>query len=283
MSVRHGRSSSSRASNVTFATAVTYTRLPVMRDSCARPHRAERRRRRTLPGLVHRPRRHGAGAGRRVAARRSVLPVRARSTTSTIIDLLAVGAIGSEHRSPVPGRRPRRCRPIVNVGRFTVVDGPDIRFGARGNGRSIYVKDPDGNTVEFRSYDWLNRKGRRYPRLTSMNLASLPPLLRDEPALTQAFGDPNAVIAVPEAARPIAIAALQHLSARRPLVVACPTGTAAGQLYDDLAAVHAGRRGRAVPGLGDAAVRAGQPERGDDGPPPRGAVAAARRRARARR
>ena len=67
-----------------------------------------------------------------------------------------------------------------------------------------------------------------------MNLASLPPFLREELALTQALGKPNAVIAVPEAARPISIAALQHLSARRPLVVACPTGTAAGQLYDDL-------------------------------------------------
>jgi catechol 2,3-dioxygenase-like lactoylglutathione lyase family enzyme len=27
------------------------------------------------------------------------------------------------------------------------------RFGARGNGQSIYVRDPDGLTVEFRSYD----------------------------------------------------------------------------------------------------------------------------------
>ncbi|HEY4333038.1 MAG TPA: transcription-repair coupling factor, partial [Ilumatobacteraceae bacterium] len=67
-----------------------------------------------------------------------------------------------------------------------------------------------------------------------MNLASLPPLLRSEAALTQALGKPNAVIAVPEAARAISVAALQHLSSRRPLVVACPTGTAAGQLYDDL-------------------------------------------------
>ena len=67
-----------------------------------------------------------------------------------------------------------------------------------------------------------------------MNLASLAPFLRDEPALTQALGKPNAVIAVPEVARPISLAALQHLSARRPLVVACPTGTAAGQLFDDL-------------------------------------------------
>ena len=37
--------------------------------------------------------------------------------------------------------------------RFTVVDGPGPRYGARGNGWSIYVVDPDGNTVELRSYD----------------------------------------------------------------------------------------------------------------------------------
>ncbi len=72
------------------------------------------------------------------------------------------------------------------------------------------------------------------PSERPMNLETLPPFLRDELALTQALGKPNAVIAVPEAARPIAIAALSHLSARRPLVVACPTGTAAGQLFDDL-------------------------------------------------
>ena len=67
-----------------------------------------------------------------------------------------------------------------------------------------------------------------------MTLHSLPPRLRDEPALTRALGEPDARLAVVEVARPIAIAALSHLSSRRPLVVACPTGTMAGQLYDDL-------------------------------------------------
>ncbi|NNE12459.1 MAG: transcription-repair coupling factor [Ilumatobacter sp.] len=65
-------------------------------------------------------------------------------------------------------------------------------------------------------------------------LAALPPLLRDEPGLTRALGDPNARLAVVEVARPISIAALAHLSNRSPLVVACPTGAMAGQLYDDL-------------------------------------------------
>jgi len=67
-----------------------------------------------------------------------------------------------------------------------------------------------------------------------MSLASLPRLLRDDSALTQALGNPSGFVAVPESARAIAVAALAQLSERRPLVVACPTGTDAGQLYDDL-------------------------------------------------
>jgi transcription-repair coupling factor (superfamily II helicase) len=67
-----------------------------------------------------------------------------------------------------------------------------------------------------------------------VRLADLPPLLRDEPALTRALGEPDARLAVVEVARPIAIAALAGLSGRRPLVVACPTGTMAAQLADDL-------------------------------------------------
>ncbi len=67
-----------------------------------------------------------------------------------------------------------------------------------------------------------------------MSLASLPRLLRNEPALTQAIGSASGLVAVPESARAISIAALAQLSDRRPLVVACPTGTDAGQLFDDL-------------------------------------------------
>ena len=65
-------------------------------------------------------------------------------------------------------------------------------------------------------------------------LASLTRLLRDEPGLTRAFGEPDARLAVVEVARPISIAALATLSNRRPLLVACPTGTMARQLHDDL-------------------------------------------------
>ncbi len=69
-----------------------------------------------------------------------------------------------------------------------------------------------------------------------MRLTSLPPLLRAEAAVTRVFGDPHGFVAVPEAARAVTIAALALLGDRRPLVVACPTGTDAGQLYDDLCA-----------------------------------------------
>lgn len=33
------------------------------------------------------------------------------------------------------------------------IDGPHTRWGALGNGTSIYVTDPDGNVVELRTYD----------------------------------------------------------------------------------------------------------------------------------
>jgi catechol 2,3-dioxygenase-like lactoylglutathione lyase family enzyme len=33
-----------------------------------------------------------------------------------------------------------------------IIDGPDQRFGAQGVATSIYVQDPDSNTVELRHY-----------------------------------------------------------------------------------------------------------------------------------
>ena len=69
---------------------------------------------------------------------------------------------------------------------------------------------------------------------TAAALRDLPPLLRDEPALTVALGTPSARLAITEVARPISIAALAHLSDRTPLIVTCPTGTDAARLHDDL-------------------------------------------------
>ena len=67
-----------------------------------------------------------------------------------------------------------------------------------------------------------------------MSLAALPRLLRDDPGLIQAFGNPAAIVATPESARAVTVAALAQLGDRQPLLVATPTGTDAGQLYDDL-------------------------------------------------
>ena len=106
-------------------------------------------------------------------------------------------------------------------------------------------------------------------------LRSLAPLLRDEPGLTRAFGEPDARLAVVEVARPISIAALATLSNRRPLLVACPTGTMARPAPRRSRPVPRRGRTRAVPRLGDPPVRARQPERRDDGPAPRRAVAPA--------
>jgi transcription-repair coupling factor (superfamily II helicase) len=67
-----------------------------------------------------------------------------------------------------------------------------------------------------------------------MGLVDLPPLLEDEPALTQVLGLTSAVLAVPEPARAITIAGLVTASSRRPFVVAVPTSTEAERLAHDL-------------------------------------------------
>ncbi len=69
-----------------------------------------------------------------------------------------------------------------------------------------------------------------------MSLASLPKLLRDEPAVLQLLGRSSAVLAVPEAARAFTVAGLAEISQRRPLVVAVPTSGDAERLARDLVA-----------------------------------------------
>lgn len=78
-----------------------------------------------------------------------------RVSASTIIDLVT-------RQGPPPAEpnvdhlclvvEPLDWQQVVDSGEFTVLDGPGERFGARGNGQSLYVRDPDGNTVELRWY-----------------------------------------------------------------------------------------------------------------------------------
>ena len=70
----------------------------------------------------------------------------------TLIDLLQVPRTGenANHICLVVDRADFDA--IKASGRFEVVDGPDVRWGAQGDATSLYVKDPDGNVVELRYY-----------------------------------------------------------------------------------------------------------------------------------
>jgi len=70
----------------------------------------------------------------------------------TIIDLLAAPRTGENADHLCLVVEPVDFDAVKSSGRFEVVDGPATRFGARGDGTSLYVKDPDGNTVELRHY-----------------------------------------------------------------------------------------------------------------------------------
>ena len=70
----------------------------------------------------------------------------------TIIDLLAAPRTGENADHVCLVVDPVDLDAVKASGRFEVVDGPATRFGARGNGTSLYVQDPDGNTVELRHY-----------------------------------------------------------------------------------------------------------------------------------
>ncbi|MEZ5218238.1 MAG: VOC family protein [Ilumatobacteraceae bacterium] len=76
-----------------------------------------------------------------------------RIDATTIIDLFG-GARGEQNLDHFclvvePGTD---LDALARSGRFEVIGGPGIRWGALGDGTSLYVRDPDGNTVELRTY-----------------------------------------------------------------------------------------------------------------------------------
>ncbi|MEJ3743528.1 VOC family protein [Actinomycetes bacterium KLBMP 9797] len=75
-----------------------------------------------------------------------------RVTPDTIIDLVQGprGESNVDHICLVV--EPLNWQEVIDSGAFTVLEGPVPRFGARGVATSIYVRDPDGNTVELRWY-----------------------------------------------------------------------------------------------------------------------------------
>ncbi|MFI6331360.1 VOC family protein [Micromonospora chersina] len=75
-----------------------------------------------------------------------------RVNADTIIDLVCGEPDGSNVDHFCLVVEPLDWAEVVESGVFTVLTGPVPRFGARGTATSIYVRDPDGNTVELRWY-----------------------------------------------------------------------------------------------------------------------------------
>ncbi|MFI1993413.1 VOC family protein [Actinoplanes sp. NPDC020271] len=75
-----------------------------------------------------------------------------RVTADTIIDLVRRPPAGSNVDHLCLVVEPLDWDEVIAAGVFTVLEGPVGRFGARGNAISVYVADPDGNTVELRWY-----------------------------------------------------------------------------------------------------------------------------------
>ncbi|MBP2478245.1 catechol 2,3-dioxygenase-like lactoylglutathione lyase family enzyme [Crossiella equi] len=75
-----------------------------------------------------------------------------RVSPETIIDLVSRprGESNVDHLCLVV--EPLDWAEVIASGTFDVLEGPVPRFGARGNATSIYVRDPDGNTIELRWY-----------------------------------------------------------------------------------------------------------------------------------
>ncbi|MBP0453743.1 MULTISPECIES: VOC family protein [unclassified Kitasatospora] len=75
-----------------------------------------------------------------------------RVNAETIIDLFSRPRGESNVDHICLTVEPLDWQEVIDSGVFTVLDGPGPRYGARGTGSSLYVQDPDGNTVELRWY-----------------------------------------------------------------------------------------------------------------------------------
>lgn len=75
-----------------------------------------------------------------------------RIDSTTIIDLLAGDRDGVNVDHVCVVVEPTDLEAVAADGPFEVLDGPAPRWGARGMGTSLYIRDPDGNVVELRWY-----------------------------------------------------------------------------------------------------------------------------------
>ncbi|MET0662526.1 MAG: VOC family protein [Ilumatobacteraceae bacterium] len=75
-----------------------------------------------------------------------------RINDGTIIDLVPGATVDGRLDHFCVVIEPTDLDAVARSGRFEVVDGPVTRYGARGNGTSLYVRDPNGALVEVRHY-----------------------------------------------------------------------------------------------------------------------------------
>jgi catechol 2,3-dioxygenase-like lactoylglutathione lyase family enzyme len=76
----------------------------------------------------------------------------ARIDATTIIDFFPEAPSGKNVEHVCLVIDPIDLDELAASDRFEVASGPSEVFGARGMGRSVYVRDPDGNLVELRCY-----------------------------------------------------------------------------------------------------------------------------------
>jgi catechol 2,3-dioxygenase-like lactoylglutathione lyase family enzyme len=75
-----------------------------------------------------------------------------RIDAGTILDLFPAAPEGTNVDHFCVVIEPTDLDAAARSGTFDVVDGPATRWGAQGDGTSLYVRDPDGNVVELRYY-----------------------------------------------------------------------------------------------------------------------------------
>jgi catechol 2,3-dioxygenase-like lactoylglutathione lyase family enzyme len=75
-----------------------------------------------------------------------------RIDATTIIDLLPFERTGENLNHLCVVIDEVDLDALVASGEFDVVSGPQTLWGAQGMGEAVYVRDPDGNTVELRYY-----------------------------------------------------------------------------------------------------------------------------------
>lgn len=75
-----------------------------------------------------------------------------RIDEGTIIDLFASERSGENVDHLCLVIEPTDLEAVKASGEFEVLSGPGTRWGAQGDATSLYIRDPDGNTVELRHY-----------------------------------------------------------------------------------------------------------------------------------